>query len=60
MPSKLRSDKVDAQATIKARGSSDIDDSASEEHILRDIGGIQISRSVLQEASYSKSSERSL
>lgn len=49
MPSGLRSDKVKAETTVKARRSSSIPDSASEEHIL---GGIQISRSVLQEASY--------
>ncbi|KAL1310501.1 hypothetical protein AAFC00_000787 [Neodothiora populina] len=60
MPHKLRSDKVDAQTTVRARRSSDLADNVSEEHILRDVGGIQISRSVLQEASYSKTSDESI
>lgn len=52
----MRPDKVDAQTTVRARRSSSIRDTASEEHILSDVGqagGIQISRSVLQDVSYS-------
>lgn len=56
----LRADKVDAQTTVRARRSSSIPrDDASEEHILKDpgqAGGIQISRSVLQDVSYSSKS----
>ncbi|KAF1354627.1 hypothetical protein BDV97DRAFT_395050 [Delphinella strobiligena] len=55
LPHSLRSDKVDAQATIKARRSDSIPGSESEEHILHDTGGIQISRTVLQNVSYSNS-----
>lgn len=41
--------------TVKARRFSDIPDSASEEHILQDVGGIQgiqIQRTVLQNVRY--------
>lgn len=60
MPSSMRRDnKTIGLTTVKVTrsSSSNTPDSSSEEHILSNVGGIQgiqISRTVLQEASYDK------